>query len=244
MRIYTYAIIDSNAEIPTHITGLEKSCVYNIPYHDIGVVASTFHEDISKITQKHILVHEEVAEKLMVAYTVLPMRLSTVFHAKKDILRMMEIYYSDFNANLSRLYYKVELGIKVIWPGDQIKKRIINGFRSSGVSVPVSGDSLSKKFIREKFEQYKISKRFEKEAEKRIAGIDQAFTGLAAEKKLKKLQTKNLLLNASYLVDKEKQSDFKKAFDHLSRTHGDFQYMFSGPWPPYHFITLTTKDKI
>jgi len=244
MRLYTYAIIDSDAEIPPRITGLEKSYVYNIPFHDIGVIASTLHEDIPKITQEHILAHEEVAEKLMATYTVLPMRLSTVFHAKKDILRMMEVYYSDFKANLSRLSNKVELGIKVIWPGDQIKERIINGFRRRGVSVPVSGDSLSKTFIREKFKQYQISKQFEKEAHKRIANIDQAFTGLATEKKLKKLQTENLLLNASYLVEKEKQSDFKKAFDHLSRTHEDLQYLFSGPWPPYHFITLTTKDKI
>ena len=48
-----------------------------------------------------------------------------------------------------------------------------------------------------------------------------------------------MLLSASYLVDKEKKDDFKKAFEELRSSGGDLKYLLSGPWPPYNFIILS-----
>ena len=58
---------------------------------------------------------------------------------------------------------------------------------------------------------------------------------------MEKLKSDNLLLNAYYLVEKEKQRDFKEAFERAKNTPGDLNYLFSGPWPPYNFINLSKK---
>ncbi len=254
MRIYTYAIIDSNSKITAPVNGLEGIGVYNIPYRDIGIVVSEG-EQIKNITQEHILKHEEVVEKLMESFTVLPVSFLTLFKKEDDVLLMMQEYYSDFRENLDRLRNKVEFGIKVIWPGETIKNRIIeaskkfnpsttlriDGERSRTINadVIIQDNSLGKSFAKERFEKYKIDKEFAEEADRCIALLDDFFSRFAAEKKLEKLKSDNLLLNAYYLVEKEKQVDFKEAFERTRSTPGDLKFLLSGPWPPYNFIVLT-----
>ena len=242
MGIYTYAIIDSNSKISSSINGLGGAVVYNIPYRDIGIVVSES-EHVQDIAQEHILKHEEVVEKLMEDFTVLPMRFHTLFNQEKDALLMMKEYCGDFRENLDRLRNKKEFGVRVIWPGDIKRKRIIDAYKKSNASAAMPDSSSVKSFVKEKFEEYKIDKEFEEEADKYIALIDNFFSRWACEKKIEKLKSENLLLNAFYLVEKEKEGDFKEAFERARDICicGDLKYLFSGPWPPYNFISLTKK---
>ena len=280
MGIYTYAIIDSNSKISSSINGLGEAVVYNIPYRNIGIVVSEspvrdktpkvsdgyprqpVSNGVQDIAQEHILKHEEVVEKLMEDWTVLPMKFHTLFNQEKDVLSVMREYYSDFRENLDRLRNKKEFGVRVIWPGDIKRNRIIDAYKKSNASAampnsssvyPVRDTNLQtekgkvsngvKSFVKEKFEEYKIDKEFEEEADKYIALIDNFFSRWACEKKIEKLKSENLLLNAFYLVEKEKEGDFKEAFERARDICicGDLKYLFSGPWPPYNFISLTKK---
>lgn len=237
MNIYAYAIIDSNIEINGFINGLEESRVYNIPFRDVGVIVSELENRISDVTKDHVLRHEEVVEKLMENFTVLPVRFCTLFNRKEDLISMMDDYYDDFQADLYRLRNKVEFGIKVIWPGAIIRKRIEDAYRKALNDLLPPNGSLAKNFMKEKFEKYKIDGEFEEEADRCIAVIDDFFKRLISERKFEKLKTGNLLLNASYLVDRDRQNDFKKAFEELRASPGDLRYLFTGPWPPYNFVT-------
>jgi len=243
MGIYTYAIIDSNSKISDYINGLEEACIYNIPYRDIGVVISKLSEQIQNITKDRILKHEEVVERLMEDFTVLPVKILTVFNKEEDVFLMMKEYYCDFRENLDRLRNKKEFGVRVIWPGDIKRNRIIDAYKKSNAIAAMPDSSSVKSFVKEKFEEYKIDKEFEEEADKYIALIDNFFSRWACEKKIEKLKSENLLLNAFYLVEKEKEGDFKEAFERARDICicGDLKYLFSGPWPPYNFISLTKK---
>ncbi len=241
MRLYTYVIINSQDKIDESITGLERSSVYNVSYCDIGVAVSELKEKIQKITTASVLKHEEVIETLMTKFTVLPIRFSTIFNTKEDLLSMVEFYYQDFKDNLARLRNKVEFGIKVIWPNATIKEKITDVYHRTKHNVSISTESPAKTFIKEKFEKHIIEKEFEEEADRCIAVVDDYFDKIATEKRLKKLQTESLLLNAAYLVEKDKQDDFKKAFEQLKNVPGDLKFLFSGPWPCYNFVTLAKK---
>ena len=95
------------------------------------------------------------------------------------------------------------------------------------------------KFMKEKFEKYKIDKELEEEADRCIDIVGGFLNRHSSEKKLEKMKTENLLLSAAYLVDKEKNDDFKKAFEELRSSGGELKFMLSGPWPAYNFITLS-----
>ena len=241
MVIYTYSVIDSKDTIDETIFGLEGVGVHNISYRDIGVVVSELRQKLQETTDANVLKHEEVIEALMTKFTVLPVRFSTIFNTKEDLLSMVEFYYQDFKDNLARLRNKVEFGIKVIWPAETIKQGIIDTYQKIKHNVSISTESPAKTFVKEKFEKYIIDKEFQGEADRCIAVVDDYFNKIAAEKRLKKLQTESLLLNAAYLVEKDKQDDFKKAFEQLKNAPGDLKFLFSGSWPCYNFVTLTRK---
>lgn len=242
MKIYTYAIIDYHERIDERLEALFGARVYCIPYDDMAIVASDFDCEIRDITRDLVLEHEEVMERLMSESSVLPMRFLTVFHRKQDVLRLMEEYHNDFRENLNRLRGKVEFGIKVIWPGDAIAKRIVDADRKGNSRACVSACSPGKIFLEERLREYRIRKRLEEEAEKCIAAVDRFFNGLAAEKKLEKLKTINLLLHGAYLVEQQKQGDFKRAFKRLKSARDDLKYLLSGPWAPYNFVVLTKRN--
>lgn len=236
MRLYAYAIIDSNSEMDKSLSGICEASVYNIPYRDVGIVVSDLQAQVQIKTEESILKHEEIVEALMDRFTVLPMRLHTVFSKKEEMLLKVEDHYEDFKENLDRVRGKCEYSIKVIWPGNIIKERIVNAHKNeSALTNPTQSGA---KFMKEKFEKYKIDKEFEEEADRCIAIVGSFLNRLTSERKLEKLKTDNLLLSAAYLVDNEKRDDFKKAFDELKGSGGDLKFMLSGPWPAYNFITL------
>ena len=237
LKLYIYAIIDSASGMNEPIKGLGEATVYNIPYRDIGIMVSDIDSQIQIKAEGSILQHEKVVEALMDRFTVLPMRLYTVFSKKEELLLKVKDHYEDFTENLDRVRGKHEYGIKVIWPGNIIKERIVNAHKNGG--VPASPAQPGTKFMKEKFEKYKIGKEFEEEADRCITIVDGFLKRHASEKKLEKLKTENLLLSAAYLVNKEKSDDFKKAFEELKGSGGDLKYLVSGPWPAYNFITLS-----
>jgi hypothetical protein len=242
MKLYLYGIIDSSEQIKESICGLEGSVIYNIPYCDIGAVVSEISQPIQKVTEGAVLEHKAVVEKLMTDFTVLPVRFQTVIEGRDNLLSMMQSYYKDFENNLTRLHNKLEFGVKVIWPAEKIKENITKALKKGKQDDSESNSSQGRKFMTEKFEKYKIDKEFQAKADKFIRVMDIFFSKFAAEKKLGKLKTENLLLDAVYLVEKSQESNFKEAFEHIKSARPDFKYLFSGPWPAYNFVVLSKQS--
>jgi len=237
--IYCYCIIDSNRPLVGKIAGLEEAPVYNIPYHEMGLIVSSLKEEIKGITEDRVLIHERVVESLMGNYTVLPMRFITVFKNRDGALSLMRDHYIDFKNNILRLRNKVEYGIRVIWSGDLVREGIARKLEEETEQLSISGNTPAKNYLKKKLKEYRINTKFKEEAEENITLIDNLFQNLAAEKKLEKLKSNDLLLSACYLVEKNRQSQFKETFEKLKNTHTHLKYLFSGPWPPYNFIKLT-----
>lgn len=244
MKLYLYGIIDSSNQVKDSIYGLEGAGVYNISFCDIGAVVSELTAPVQNVTKSSVLAHEEVTERLMEHFTVLPVRFHTVLDGRDGVLSLMQSYYKDFKDNLDRLRNKVEFGIKVMWPSDKIKEHIINTCKKDNKKMSVPGDSSYKRFMKDKFEKYKLDEEFEKKADRFINVMDIFFGKFAAEKKLGKLKSENLLLDAVYLVEKDKQNDFREAFEHIKSAHTDFKYLFSGPWPAYNFVILPNNSNL
>lgn len=242
MKLYLYGIIDSSSQIKESIYGLKGAGVYNIPYCDIGAVISEISQPMQKVTEGTVLEHEAVVEKLMADFTVLPVRFQTLIEGRDNLLSMMRSYYRDFKDNLERLRGKFEFGIKVIWPADKIKENIIKTLNKEQQKKLELGSSPSNKFMKDKFDKYKIDKEFEAKADKFIKVMDIFFSKFATEKRIEKLKTENLLLDAVYLVEKNRESNFREAFEHIKSARPDFKYLFSGPWPAYNFVVLSKKS--
>lgn len=66
----------------------------------------------------------------------------------------------------------------------------------------------------------------------------EALKKKAVQSKELKLFSERLVLNASFLVDKDKIDDFSGEVGQLGNKYPNFKLQYSGPWPPYNFVDI------
>jgi len=72
--------------------------------------------------------------------------------------------------------------------------------------------------------------------------LDAALSEFAGEKRLRSLAADRFVFDGVYLVDKNRQVDFRRAFMNVKNSEPAFRYLFSGPWPPYNFVTMPATE--
>jgi hypothetical protein len=241
VKFYLYGIIDSSHPIQDVIYGQEYSGIYNIPYCDIGMVVSEMNRSIRIMTEKEVLIHEAVVERLMATFTVLPMRFQSVVECRDHVLLIMQSGYNDFRDNLEKLHNKIEFSIKVIWHADQIKEDIVRVLKDGTQKEPELNRSISTKYMTHRLEEYRRDILFNAQADELIRTVDRAIGKFATEKKLQKLRTASLVLDAVYLVEQSRKSSFVEMFRHIKSAHPELEFLLSGPWPAYNFIVLSRQ---
>jgi len=51
-----------------------------------------------------------------------------------------------------------------------------------------------------------------------------------------------LILNAAFLVDRKAEKPFDEKVKDISRQYEDLlTFKYTGPWPPYNFVTIKLK---
>lgn len=65
----------------------------------------------------------------------------------------------------------------------------------------------------------------------------------AAETKELKLFSDRLLMNASFLVERDKIENFSGEVEKLGTKYPNLKVQYSGPWPPYNFVDIQILSK-
>jgi hypothetical protein len=50
--------------------------------------------------------------------------------------------------------------------------------------------------------------------------------------------SERLLLNHSFLLEKNKFSEFSEQIAKLEEKHKNLKFIYTGPWPPYSFVNI------
>lgn len=250
----TYGIIDSDCELPEGIAGLHAGTVSNLPYRGIGVAVSLLAGPIQDVVAGAVE-HEAVVERLMQTHTVLPMRFPTVFTSQEAVLAMLSRRHEGFREDLHRLYNRVEFGVRVLWsaanyPGEKRGHSVFSAARAVGSArqpeeekvecplfPPVSGKSLGTQYLLDRYRQYQCRRTLAEQAAQFGRRLDAALSELATAKRLRKVATDAFAFDGVYLVNKDQGAAFRRAFTDAKRSEPDFEYLLSGPWPPYNFVT-------
>ena len=238
-KIYLYCIYNSSIEIDAAKSiGIENKQVFPIAYKDI-YAAVCFFSGKGFNVKKDVLVHEKIIEEIMEFSDVLPMRFNTVLKSETAVQEMLKQNYQSFKDNFLRIENKIEYGLKVIWNSYSLKEKLINE-NSQLTAKKTQSDTPARNFIMEKYAKYKIDTMIEKEADRYINCINTSLAEYIKDKHIKKFQTENIFLNASYLVDKEDTEAFKQKIVAIKQNfNSNFKFLLTGPWPPYNFVKLS-----
>ena len=153
---------------------------------------------------------------------------------------MLKKYYERFIQSLKNVNQKYEFCLKIFWDHNTYLNKINRNAesldRESRNIVP--GTSNYAQYLFNKLKEHKLEESLLNHVESLIEEINQKLQPLQPKMKLKKMVSKSLILDAVYLLDKNKKEEFIKEINRFNNQHEDLNLLVTGPWAPYSFADI------
>jgi len=243
-RKYIYGIIEEPEPRRFSFSGVGDADVYTINHRELAaVVSDTGLEEIDP-TRKNVRAHTVVQDELLKNYTLLPMGFGMIAGSKDDVLKLLEKNYQGLTQELMRLVGKVEVELKVYWDQEAMIKELQGGSEElTRLKTKVKNAQSPIEAQRLLVEAGKLVERIALDWKARYA--DRVYTvlkGLSIDARLNNpLGVKNVL-NASFLIERARESDFQKEVYRLdSQYQGKVNFRYVGPLAPYNFVNVNLE---
>ncbi len=242
-KCHLYAIIQcGDALIFDKNNGLDVP-LRNIPYQEIGAVVGDFIPGQSAITPENVLHHERIIEQLMHHFTLLPVRFGTILADDREVVALLAARYAAFRRNLARVANRVEVGLKVLWPGEEIRQEIeVASPQVARIRAEVDLAGPGRNYLLKRLQAQAVIEEMRQRAIDLSKTINRTLLVHAAEGTSDPLVSLYLMMSGHYLVERARVEPFRQAVAKLESEQRDpkgtfsLRFLCSGPWPPYNFI--------
>ena len=256
MGKYIYAIIPCPEE-PSKFTspsmGDNGDVIHTVHFQDLAAVVSD-HPQIDyqqfERTRANMMTHIKVLEEVMQEFTILPVRFGTVGPGVEAVQeQVLERRRGEFLGLIAEMEGRVELCLKVIWPEQVIFTEIVK--ESSPAMRRLRDKIKGRSAEASHFERIRLGemieaamdKKRDEDAEKLLAPlrplIPKEQVNCKDRIQLNRLLLDRMVINAAFLVDRDRQAEFDEAVQEVTTEHKDrmlFKYL--GPVPPYNFVLI------
>ena len=243
-RKYIYGIIEESKPMKFSFLGVGDTEVYTINHRELAaVVSDTALEEIDP-TRKDVRAHTVVQDELLKNCSLLPMGFGMIADSKDDVLKLLEKNYPGLSRELMRLAGKLEVELKVFWDQEAMIKELQGRSEElTRLKAKINGASSPIEAQRLLVEAGQLVERIVLDWKARYA--DRVYTvlkGLSIDAKLNSpLGVKNVL-NASFLIERARESDFQKEVFKLdSQYQGKVNFKYVGPLAPYNFVNVNLE---
>jgi hypothetical protein len=233
---YIYSIIKTDREAYFGPIGIGdgRNEVHTILREGIGAVVSDSAILQYPVTRANTMAHQKVMEKVMEQYPMLPVRFGTVSEGLDPIReKLLGDRRRELTDVLAHMHDKIELAVfdeiatnntDIVRLRDRLIKR-----RGGGQRDQVRLGEMVKNAL----ETWKGQKE---------EAILASFKGLWVERKLNNHFGDQMITNAAFLVEKEKEKDFDLAVEQVAdRYAGKMTLKYVGPIPPCNFVEIVVK---
>lgn len=259
---YVYCVADRRQNVSLNSIGIQGADVYTIPCHDLLAVVHKcqIEQSLSKDEEMLIdwvIIHQQIVDEAWKMFgTVLPISFDTIIRGSdintRDWLRKE---YENLMKKIDRFTNKAEYGFQVFWDPNIIVKGLIErdkrlkSLEEEIVSKPEGIAYMYKqKFEKILRDETKVeTDRWFKKVYNTIKGkaddvfveninktVSSNFRSKLMDKKQKERQ---MLMNLSCLVSKDKSEDVREEVEKINNIDG-LSVRFTGPWPPYSFVGI------
>jgi len=240
-RKYIYGIIQEPEPRRFSFLGVGDAEVYTINHRELAaVVSDTALEEIDP-TRKDVRAHTVVQDELLKNCIILPMGFGMIAGSQDDVLKLLEKNYQGLTRELVRLAGKVEVELKVYWDQEAMIKELQGGSEElTRLKAKIKDARSPIETQRLLVEAGKVVERIALDWKARYA--DRVYTvlkGLSIDARLNNpLGVKNIL-NASFLIERARESDFQKEVYKLdSQYQGKVNFKYVAPLAPYNFVNV------
>lgn len=210
-----------------------------------GIAAVISNSPIKKYAarRENMVAHEKAIEEVMKEHAVLPVRFGTIAEDEGDegrVKRILEKEHDRFEAFLSKMRNKKELNLKAIFREDVIYKDILEKYEDIRVLKEKVAAHPSEKT---QFQLMQIGQMVEAalNREKQIVRDDilDTLSPLTVETRTNDLYGELMIVNAAFLVHREKEPEFDWDVEGLVDKYGEkIRFKYVGTLPPFNFVNL------
>src|SRR5688500_15436824 len=242
---YVYCIIKSPKPREFGQIGIGEGSggVYTVHYRELAAVVSDTPIRIYDPTRENVLAHEFVNETVMREYTVIPMSFGTLFRTEEDIIELLKSTYHAFDDVLEKMKDKIEFGLKVLWDRD----RVVATIEEENEEIRRLRDEINRNvqsstyFARMQLGRL-IEAALEDAGNRYVRDIHETLKPAAVASRSNKPIGDRMILNAAFLVERERERNFDEAVKDISRKYEALlTFKYTGPWPPYNFVNIKLK---
>jgi hypothetical protein len=238
---YIYGIIEEPRPRRFDFPGVGDAEVYTINHQKLGAIVSDM--DLREIdpTRKNVLAHTTVQDRLLKEYELLPMSFGMIANSESEVRELLEKNYEGLIGELKRLAGKIEVELKVLWDQEAMMKELQGESdeltrlkaKINAASSPIVSQSL---LVEAGRQVERIAQNWKtKYAQRTYATLKE----LSVDARLNEPVGVKNILNASFLIDRFKESEFREEVYKLdSKYQGKLNFKYVGPLPPYNFVRL------
>jgi len=187
---------------------------------------------------------QKVIEKIMnLECTIIPIKLGTFVENENEILNILSKGYPVIKDVFNKIFNKIEVEVTALWNDfnsvikDSGKDKEIKEFKESLLTKPEGvtlNDNIQIGFM--------IKKYIDRTKEEYINEIQTSLSQVAQAIKIHEIITEEIVVNMSFLIDKNSQKDFESILESLNTKLGKIlKFKYVGPLPPYSFYILEIK---
>lgn len=242
---YVYCIIKSPKERDFGQIGIGdgSKVVYTVHLRDLAAVVSDTPIRIYDPTRENVLAHEFVNETVMREFTVIPMSFGTLFRTEEDIVELLKSTYQAFDDVLEKMNDKIEFGLKVLWD----REKVVATIEEENEEIRRLRDEINRNaqsstyFARMQLGRL-VEAALEDAGNQYVRDIHEALKPAAVASRSNKPIGDRMILNAAFLVDRERERNFDDSVKEVSRKYEALlTFKYTGPWPPYNFVNIKLK---
>jgi len=240
---YIYGIIDTNGVRNFGAIGIggRGDIVSNISYQDISTVISNYPMGKYELSKENLLAHEEVVERVMSDYTVLPMRAFTIAANAEEVRDFLRKHYRELTGLLKDMDNKVELGLTAYWKDmTPIFQEIVNENRKIRKLREKIAGIADRQGFKEKInlgEMVASALKYKKEIEGEE--ILRSLKKSAVDFRMNDVRGDEMIINAAFLIDRGWENEFDSTLSELNSKYAQrIRFKYVGPMPPYNFVNL------
>lgn len=242
---YVYGVIEAKQPLSFGKIGIggAREPVYTVNFQDIAAIVSKTSVYIFDPTRENALAHEHVIESVMKTYTIIPMSFGTVFRTDNDIREVLRSIYVSLKDVLKQMENKLEFGLKVNWDRD----RVLEELKDADEEIRRFHQEITRKHLQSTyFARMQLGRMIDKALSERSAryvrDIYEALRGVCVASRDNKPIGDKMIMNAAFLVERDREREFDKAVNKIAKQYGDLlNFKYTGPWPPYNFVNIRLK---
>ena len=195
--------------------------------------------------------HVMVISMIMESGTVIPFKFGTIYNSEASLKKFISDYSDSLIENFDNLAGKEEWSVKIYCDRKVLCEQIDElSEEAASLEKQIMASSPGKAFLLKRKKTELIENEMDRLCKKYGQEYYDEFKILSEATYLNNLLPKDIagredsmILNASFLISKNKISEFINTVDVLKKKDGNSGFFIesTGPWPPYNFVDITIK---